>query len=159
MIYGVAFLETVLSDPAKSWPSWMLFGNETWPEWLMGLYALNPLVGILNAYHAVFFPDNADRCTGAARSLRGALGARIRVRLADLPAARAPCAEGALVAEPAVDAPPAAPIAIEAHEPRYQVPAQPAEEPPILRHPAAGRRAGEGRVLGAEERLVPDRAG
>jgi len=60
VIYGVAFLETVLSDPAKSWPSWMLFGNETWPEWLMGLYALNPLVGILNAYHAVFFPDNAD---------------------------------------------------------------------------------------------------
>ncbi len=60
VVYGVAFLETILSDPEKSWPSWMLFGNETWPQWLMGVYALNPLVGILNAYHAVFFPNNAD---------------------------------------------------------------------------------------------------
>jgi ABC-2 type transport system permease protein len=60
VIYGVAFLETVLSDPDKTWPSWMLVGNQTWPEWLLVLYSLNPLVGILNAYHAVLFPDNAD---------------------------------------------------------------------------------------------------
>ena len=38
----------------------MLVGDETWPTWLVTVYALNPLVGILNAYHAVLFPDTAD---------------------------------------------------------------------------------------------------
>ena len=58
VIYGVGFLATVISDPAKTWPSWMLIGNETWPEWLVLVYALNPLAGILNAYHAILFPNN-----------------------------------------------------------------------------------------------------
>ncbi|MEO8107710.1 MAG: ABC transporter permease [Actinomycetes bacterium] len=57
VIYGVATLELSLSSQA--WPSWMLVGDETWPEWILKVYALNPLAGILNAYHAVLFPDEA----------------------------------------------------------------------------------------------------
>lgn len=60
VIYGVATLEESLAESAIEWPNWMLFGNETWPEWLLAVYALNPLVGILNVYHAVLFPDNAS---------------------------------------------------------------------------------------------------
>ncbi len=59
VIYGVATLELSLKESTINWPSWMLFGNETWPEWLIFVYSLNPLVGILNVYHAVLFPDNA----------------------------------------------------------------------------------------------------
>jgi ABC-type polysaccharide/polyol phosphate export permease len=38
----------------------MLFGDETWPSWLVTVYSLNPMAGILNAYHAIFFPDTVD---------------------------------------------------------------------------------------------------
>jgi ABC-2 type transport system permease protein len=58
VIYGLAALEMIMKD--HSWPSWMLIGNETWPAWLLWLYSLNPLVGILNAYHAVIFETNTD---------------------------------------------------------------------------------------------------
>lgn len=57
VIYGVATLEVSLK--AQSWPSWMLIGDQTWPEWVLTIYSLNPLTGILNAYHAVLFPDEA----------------------------------------------------------------------------------------------------
>lgn len=60
VIYGLGFLEARLSSPAINWPSWMLVGDQTWPEWLIYVYALNPLVGILNVYHAVLFPDNVS---------------------------------------------------------------------------------------------------
>ena len=63
VLYGVVALEKILADPAKDWPSWMLFGDETWPEWLLTLYKLNPMAGILDVYHSVLFPDNS---TGAA---------------------------------------------------------------------------------------------
>lgn len=60
VIYGYATLHGELSDPEKSWPGWMLFGDQTWPEWLLRLYALNPMTGILNAYHAIVFPGNTE---------------------------------------------------------------------------------------------------
>lgn len=59
VIYGVATLALALEESKINWPSWMLPGNETWPEWLIFVYSMNPLVGILNVYHAVLFPDNA----------------------------------------------------------------------------------------------------
>lgn len=58
VIYSVATLEAALSNPDKAWPSWMLFGDEAWPSWIMDLYALNPLTGILDIYHAVLFTGN-----------------------------------------------------------------------------------------------------
>lgn len=58
VIYGLVTLELALQ--AVVWPSWMLVGDQTWPEWLVTLYSLNPLVGILNTYHAVLFPDTVD---------------------------------------------------------------------------------------------------
>jgi ABC-2 type transport system permease protein len=47
VIYGLGALTLVFE--ARGWPAWL--------EWV---YALNPLVGILNTYHAVLFPDNTD---------------------------------------------------------------------------------------------------
>jgi ABC-2 type transport system permease protein len=47
VIYGLAALAAV-------------FEKRGWPAWLEWVYALNPLVGILNTYHAVLFPDNTD---------------------------------------------------------------------------------------------------
>jgi ABC-2 type transport system permease protein len=47
VIYGLAFFEEVVHD-------------EGWPHWVVWAYSLNPLVGILNAYHAVIFPDNTE---------------------------------------------------------------------------------------------------
>lgn len=47
VIYGLVTLEIALEENA-------------WPEWLLSVYALNPLVGILNAYHAVLFPDDTS---------------------------------------------------------------------------------------------------
>lgn len=58
VIYGLVTLELALQ--AVEWPSWMLFGDQTWPEWLVTLYSLNPLVGILNTYHAVLFPKTVN---------------------------------------------------------------------------------------------------
>ena len=63
VLYGIVFLEDLLKDPTKSWPSWMLFGDQTWPEWVLRLYELNPMAGILDVYHSVLFPNNS---TGAA---------------------------------------------------------------------------------------------
>ena len=60
VIYGLLALEASLSNPNIQWPSWMLVGDETWPHWLFWVYCLNPLVGILNAYHAVIFPQASD---------------------------------------------------------------------------------------------------
>lgn len=60
VIYGVVFLEEALRTADVPWPSWMLVGDQTWPEWLVTVYCLNPLAGILNAYHAVIFPENVD---------------------------------------------------------------------------------------------------
>ncbi|MCZ3387729.1 MAG: ABC transporter permease [Actinomycetia bacterium] len=37
-----------------------VFADRGWPDWLQWVYALNPLVGILNTYHAVLFPRNTD---------------------------------------------------------------------------------------------------
>ncbi|HVQ17414.1 MAG TPA: hypothetical protein VMT27_00100 [Actinomycetes bacterium] len=61
VLYGIVTLEETLSSKTN-WPSWMLFGDETWPKWLLRLYELNPLAGILDVYHSVLFPDNS---TGA----------------------------------------------------------------------------------------------
>jgi ABC-type multidrug transport system fused ATPase/permease subunit len=36
----------------------MLIGDQTWLEWLLTLYELNPLAGILAVYHWLF-PDNS----------------------------------------------------------------------------------------------------
>lgn len=47
VIYGLAALAAV-------------FETRGWPAWLEWVYALNPLVGILNTYHAVLFPRNTD---------------------------------------------------------------------------------------------------
>ncbi len=47
VIYGLGTLTLVISERG-------------WPDWLEWVYALNPLVGILNTYHAVLFPDNTD---------------------------------------------------------------------------------------------------
>lgn len=47
VIYGLVALSSVFE--ARGWPAWL--------EWV---YALNPLVGILNTYHAVLFPNNTD---------------------------------------------------------------------------------------------------
>lgn len=63
VIYGLVTLENALQGPAgdpHQWPEWMLFGDETWPSWIVTLYSLNPMAGILNAYHAVLFPDVVD---------------------------------------------------------------------------------------------------
>lgn len=47
VIYGLGTLTAVFADRG-------------WPNWLQWVYALNPLVGILNMYHAVLFPLNTD---------------------------------------------------------------------------------------------------
>jgi len=47
VIYGLGALTLVLEENG-------------WPEWLLWVYSLNPLVGILNTYHAVLFPDNTS---------------------------------------------------------------------------------------------------
>lgn len=47
VIYGLGALELV-------------FVKNGWPDWLLWAYALNPLVGILNTYHAVLFPLNTS---------------------------------------------------------------------------------------------------
>lgn len=47
VIYGLVTLKAALA--AGGWPSWVL-----------DVYALNPMVGILNAYHAVLFPDTVS---------------------------------------------------------------------------------------------------
>jgi ABC-2 type transport system permease protein len=59
VVYGVVTLEAALKNPAKTWPSWMLFGDQTWPSWLLTLFELNPLAGILDVYHAFLFADNS----------------------------------------------------------------------------------------------------
>ena len=46
VIYGLATLQAVIDD-------------NSWPSWILDVYSLNPMVGILNAYHAVIFPENA----------------------------------------------------------------------------------------------------
>jgi ABC-2 type transport system permease protein len=38
----------------------LVFEKNGWPDWLLWVYALNPLAGILNTYHAVLFPDNTS---------------------------------------------------------------------------------------------------
>jgi ABC-2 type transport system permease protein len=48
VIYGLATLEVIIRQRG-------------WPSWILTLYELNPMVGILNTYHAVMFPDNTDR--------------------------------------------------------------------------------------------------
>jgi ABC-2 type transport system permease protein len=63
VLYGVVALEAILASPSKTWPDWMLFGDETWPEWILTLFKLNPMAGILDVYHSVLFPDDS---TGAA---------------------------------------------------------------------------------------------
>ena len=60
VIYGLVFLEQSLASSQIAWPSWMLFGSETWPSWIVTVYSLNPMAGILNAYHAIFFPDTVE---------------------------------------------------------------------------------------------------
>jgi ABC-2 type transport system permease protein len=62
VLYGIVSLENVLKEK-NDWPSWMLIGDQTWPEWIISLYELNPMAGILDVYHSVLFPDNS---TGAA---------------------------------------------------------------------------------------------
>jgi ABC-2 type transport system permease protein len=47
VIYGLAFLEEVLQKRGM-------------PHWIYTLYVLNPLAGILNAYHAVIFPHDTE---------------------------------------------------------------------------------------------------
>ena len=47
VIYGLVVLEAVIDE-------------QSWPEWLLWVYALNPLVGILNTYHAVIFTDSTN---------------------------------------------------------------------------------------------------
>jgi ABC-2 type transport system permease protein len=47
VIYGLGLLQAVIDDNG-------------WPQWVVDVYALNPMVGILNAYHAVIFPENAE---------------------------------------------------------------------------------------------------
>ena len=59
VLYGIVTLELVLKDPEKVWPDWMLFGDQTWPQWILTLFELNPLAGILDVYHSVLFPDNS----------------------------------------------------------------------------------------------------
>jgi ABC-2 type transport system permease protein len=46
VIYGLVLLEDVID-------------TRGWPQWIVDVYALNPMVGILNTYHAVIFPENA----------------------------------------------------------------------------------------------------
>jgi ABC-2 type transport system permease protein len=59
VIYGLVTLEESLQG-STIWPEWMLIGDQTWPEWMLTLYSLNPMAGILNAYHAVLFPQVVD---------------------------------------------------------------------------------------------------
>ena len=47
VIYGLAFLQEVLD-------------KRDLPQWIYTVYVLNPLAGILNAYHAVIFPDDTE---------------------------------------------------------------------------------------------------
>jgi ABC-2 type transport system permease protein len=47
VIYGLATLEEIIQ-------------HRGWPEWIITLYCINPMVGVLNTYHAVMFPDNTD---------------------------------------------------------------------------------------------------
>ncbi len=55
VVYGVGAFALILKE--QEWPSWILFGNETWPVWILRLFELNPLTGILDVYHRVFFPQ------------------------------------------------------------------------------------------------------
>ncbi|HVQ88716.1 MAG TPA: hypothetical protein VMT88_11105 [Actinomycetes bacterium] len=59
VLYGVPALVDILKTPPNPWPSWMLFGDETWPKWILRLFELNPLAGILDVYHSVLFPDDS----------------------------------------------------------------------------------------------------
>ena len=45
VIYGYLVLETAID-------------SRGWPSWIVDVYSLNPMAGILNAYHAVIFPEN-----------------------------------------------------------------------------------------------------
>jgi ABC-2 type transport system permease protein len=47
VIYGLAALKVTLDDAG-------------WPSWVFKVYCLNPLAGILNAYHAVIFPNDTQ---------------------------------------------------------------------------------------------------
>lgn len=58
VLYGVVTLELALQEKTD-WPSWALFGDQTWPKWMLTLFELNPLAGILDVYHSVMFPDNS----------------------------------------------------------------------------------------------------
>lgn len=57
VVFGVTTFAAIL-EGKESWPSWMLFGDQTWPVWALRLFELNPLTGILDIYHRVFFPNH-----------------------------------------------------------------------------------------------------
>ena len=60
VVYGVGAFALILSNPKQQWPSWMLFGDQTWPVWILRLFELNPLTGILDVYHRVFFAQHTS---------------------------------------------------------------------------------------------------
>lgn len=57
VIYGLAGLQAISDERG-------------WPSWVVHFYALNPLVGILNTYHAVIFPRTPPTSFGCWGSRR-----------------------------------------------------------------------------------------
>jgi ABC-2 type transport system permease protein len=47
VVYGLVFFQSIIE-------------KQGFPEWILKIYELNPMVGILNAYHAVVFTENTE---------------------------------------------------------------------------------------------------
>lgn len=55
VIFGVGYFVYKIQTEGDKFPSWMCFGKP-YPEWIIVLFKANPLTGILDIYHRVFFP-------------------------------------------------------------------------------------------------------
>ena len=100
VIYGLVTLELAL-QAVRSWPSWMLVGDQTWPEWLADALRAQPARRDLEHLPRGPLPDNTvDDVVLLLAIVSGAVDrARLRRGLVDLPAARVTRPEGAVMAD------------------------------------------------------------
>jgi ABC-2 type transport system permease protein len=55
VLFGVGYFVTAIKTHGNQFPSWLCFGYP-YPRWIIVLFKINPMTGILDMYHRVFFP-------------------------------------------------------------------------------------------------------
>lgn len=59
VIFSVGWFVYKIQSEGDKFPSWMCFGKP-YPEWIIWLFKANPLTGILDIYHRVFFDQTVE---------------------------------------------------------------------------------------------------